>query len=409
MTKYDDIQKRNDLIVIGISFLFPALSILLLLYMIYQKRQYALYLLAILLAITTLKFLPVMDLYRHTMDYYYFKEQTFADFNSEIRLDFTLYYLSFLCGKLNLPFECVRFIYALTSYTIFFHVYKKMVNLLEISDKKEAFLLFLSFLFVIPVIAVSLGLRFAFASSIMFLSLFKYFIQRKRMSSFILALFSVVSHFSMLPFALLILLAGKLKRITNAGSIFFMSGLFLIIATVIFEFFLNNFVSFELLSTKVETYTGDGMYGGFNPYDAAPWWVKLRALFPLLKLMTVFIVVLCIKHNTMIKNYIVYAWLFILLLYPNISSMIRYSLFLAEASVLCIALYWNSLSINRKYILISILFIACISEIYADRNCILMERFVDLVYIPLPFHFLYQDNLNFMLLNFDHDGYYTHF
>ena len=349
-----------------------------------------------------------MDLYRHTMDYYYFKNQDFNEFISANRLDFTLYICSFILGKCGIPFEFLRFIFVLTSYLISFYIYENITHLLNIVNNKERFRLFLCFLFIVPFIAVSLGLRFGFASSIMLLAIYEFYIKNNKIKSFILICFSIFSHFSMLAFALLIPISHRIKLNFRPMTILIFSTSLSVVAFSLFSMIVE-IIPNEYLLNKISFYTGDGIYGGTNAITTNTWQNLFRFMSRFIKPIIIYFTILFICKNTTLRNYLVCTLFFICLLYPNISPMLRYSLFVSEIGLLCLAVSSFFFSSTKSWLFVFMLGIACFLEIYADRNAILAERFLTLTYIPLPFHFFYHDELNFMINNFDSEGYYIHF
>lgn len=193
----------------------PILSFPLLLYYASERKRWAYTMLAIFMGFCAMLWPPTGDLYRHSMMYFEFKEMNIVQFGDFIKLkfDFLLYLVSFVFGKIGIPFEFVRFFFIFIAYKLVFFIFEdcSIRNYKMCQSKRTVFLIFF---FSVLFFTIVQGMRYGFASILIAFGGYQYLV-RSKTNGLLYIVASCVTHFSVIPVALIIVIAKfgvKIKR-----------------------------------------------------------------------------------------------------------------------------------------------------------------------------------------------------
>lgn len=197
----------------------PALSFPVILYYGVCRKYWAYTMLAVFMGLCAMLWPPTGDLYRHTMDYFAFRELSVREFSyymevrGESRFDFLLPLLSFLFAKAGIPFEFVRFLFIFIAYMLTFRVFEDCIRKNPGIGKMGSTVFFIFFCS-IQFFTIVMGLRFGFAVILLAYGAWRYLEERKSVGLLYIAL-SCMVHFSVIPVAMLLFLARFGVRINN--------------------------------------------------------------------------------------------------------------------------------------------------------------------------------------------------
>lgn len=189
---------------VAIFVICPILSFPLLLYYASLRRRWAYTLLAIFMGLCAMLWPPTGDLYRHNMMYFDFAGMDMSQFLDflKIRFDFLLYTISFSFAKFGIPFEFIRFFFIFITYKLTFRVYEDYACQSAESDNTKKIAFYVFFFSVLFFTTVQ-GLRFGFATSLLAFGGYQY-LARNRRVGLLYVFASCVTHFSVIPVALML-------------------------------------------------------------------------------------------------------------------------------------------------------------------------------------------------------------
>lgn len=201
----------NSLFVIFIFIVYPFAALPFIIYEIYKGKRYAFSLLAIYIGFYALLYPPAGDLYRYRNDYYVYQNISFKYFRSLLifNLDYTLSFLLFFLGKLNIPSDFSRFIYAWIGSELLFHIFYDIThNIRHIKPNKTLMLFIVYWLYVSFIV---LMYRHGFSSALFSYGFYSLYYKHQKTQSYILLILSVLNHFSYLAFVLAIIVQKTLS------------------------------------------------------------------------------------------------------------------------------------------------------------------------------------------------------
>lgn len=201
---------------------------------IYNNKRYAFSLLSLFMVFVAWLFPPIMDLYRHYLQFLDINGDP-ASLNNivEDKLDFILYYVNKFYGWLGLPFEFVRATFVFISYEILFWIYRDLIKKFP-NSKKNNFVIFIIWLLASPLLGLTIGIRQAAASCFFILGL--YLINFKNKLGYFWWILACATHYSfilyIIPYIFFFIYRFKISN----KKIFFISLLILIfINPLLFE------------------------------------------------------------------------------------------------------------------------------------------------------------------------------
>lgn len=202
------IINRNKLVTLLSMCSIPLLALIPIVVEVANKRRYALYCLALMMAIFAIYILPVADLYRHTLTYYELREydlDTFLDF-LKVRQDVIFYIVLYAFGTWGINFEFVRFLSVFIGYSAFFTIFFDCIQRFSFLDRKKYLLLFFAFFFYVPFLDLGNGIRFFLASSILALSCYQLYVLHRNLKGYLLGILACMIHFGQFPLFFLVIL-----------------------------------------------------------------------------------------------------------------------------------------------------------------------------------------------------------
>lgn len=195
----------------------PFGSLPLILYLMYQQKKYAFYLLGMFVSLFSMYYPPAGDQYRY---WHIFQESlSLIDTVNDILSSNSVREFSLLHPILSIfkgvggTLEQIRFTLIFISYflciNLFWDTTEKYKNTVS---KKIYFFAFIVFFTSIPVYVTMIGFRWGMATILFFLAI-NNFLRSDRVSGSVYALFSCLFHFAIVPMFILYLLFSLMQRI----------------------------------------------------------------------------------------------------------------------------------------------------------------------------------------------------
>lgn len=402
--KTDLVYRRNLIITFFLFVIYPLGTLPLLIYEIWRGERYALTLLAVFMGLCAVLFAPVTDLYRHTMDYYYYKSGEPDSFLQVLDKDVILRFLSFTFAKLGIHFEIVRFIFVFLSYQIFFFIYQDIVDNNEFlkNNRWYGFVFFL-IMFITPnFFGTTLGLRSDLARAFVMLA-FYLFYKKQYLLHFIFLMFACATHYSIWPiaFAFLLIEAGVVRL--NKKITFFVFPFCIVFSAVALNLALNLLPS--ELANSLNTYI-NGDWGSEVNKSATLNGLIFSYLLKL-PLIPLGIFVIFYEHSTKIYQLVLFFVLLLGLLFSFPVILWRMQLiFIGLVTILFFKDYSYSKSNNIiLFFLIFCSIIPCFASFYANRDFISVSREKQLLYSPLPLILQNTYSEEWIDVNIDSEGF----
>ncbi len=200
---------------------------------------------------------PTGDFYRYTREYIYIKDfnwEQFKDFLF-IKQECLLPYISYLFGRLNIPFDYSRFIYNFIAYYLLGRIYVDAVNGNGHYTKRNS----IYFLGMFMSFSLSLYLFRFFFSMVLYAYGAYNIVYRRKKYGWIFVILSVLNHFSFIAFLVILILTKlfcfKFKR-------------WIVVSLCILAFVINSDLLISLFAfmpvdivNRYSTYL-DGYYAG---------------------------------------------------------------------------------------------------------------------------------------------------
>lgn len=213
------LHKKINLYYYQVILLFiicPLLSLPCIIYYASHQKKWAYTLLAVFMGLCAMLWPPTGDLYRHNMMYFDFQNMTLINFIDfiKLKLDFLLYTISYIFAKIGIPFEFIRFIFIFISYKLIFNIYEDICKNIEANNQIIKTIFFIFYLSVMFFVIVE-GLRFGLAAILLAYGSYQYFAKHNRKGTIYIFL-SCITHFSVIPIVLIIILIKIGLKINRA-------------------------------------------------------------------------------------------------------------------------------------------------------------------------------------------------
>ena len=313
----------DTILVISLFLICPALAIVYIITQAYNGKYNNLTVLALSFALVALFTPPFADIYRHTLLYFTYENISNSIFQSNDK-DFIFYTLTNICARNNIPFEYVSFLFVFICYQISFFLFKKTYNAVKGKlSSREIFYIFLTFLLMVPYIAILNGLRMPLASYLALLSW--YFVYMKQyLKGGIIFIVALSTHFGSWLFLPLIIFTpfSNIIRISRS-SFFIISIVLLAVGSVLLHLIPQSFLTATDLEGQVNGY----MLNNDERFDSTMS-LNGRIAMYLERLPLIAVILLIIRKSLSINNQdksIVYFTIWTALLYhPFIVLFQRY-------------------------------------------------------------------------------------
>ena len=191
----------------------PILSLPLIFLGIYKRYQGATIFFALFLAIFAYLLCPLEDLYRHTLNYYYWEGKTIHSIKfDDLQLNGIIVYLYQFMVNHDIPFDFIRLIEAPVSFLLFVNIFiYKLKHSSAAYTHKDLFLRFVILFLFFDYLYTIIGVRYGFALSIYLYGLHFAIDRNKKFKSFILFLIAALIHSSFFLLGLLSLILYRIN------------------------------------------------------------------------------------------------------------------------------------------------------------------------------------------------------
>ena len=374
------ILKNNQIGEILLFIIFPLFSFF---YSIKRSIMYYPFsqnILFLFMGLCSLLWPPYGDLYRHNMVYFEFQEMTYSEFIGFLyyHYDFLFYLISFFFAKIGIPFEIIRFIFVFLSYKIIFFVINNYINKFSNCYKYVFFTVFFS----VPFFAITLGIRFEFASFVMLLAIYSLLVRNKKIG-YLYIIVSILIHYTMvMPTLLLIPILLNIK-FTKKRMLFVLFLFYLFFNVNLIEKIIYIIPLPDFLTKSIIAYTS-GYWGGEFLEDHS---FKYLLSFHLKVILGYFILsFLLFKKNMNNLVYYSYLLLFLLVFCNTVSVTMFFRFFSFSIPVFLLAFFSsiNRVSILELRVLCLVSCIGFLSQIYTNRREFEISREYKLLY-PTPY------------------------
>lgn len=261
----------------------PILSVPFILIGLYQRYSGAIFFFAVLLGVFAYIICPLEDLYRHTLNFYYWEGKSISSIKlDDLKLNGIIVYLyQFMVNK-EIPFDYIRLIEAPIVFLIFANIFKyKLEHTNTIYSSKQFFLRFIIlFLFFDYLYTVS-GVRYGLALSIYLYGVHFILDRRKKIKGCILVVFAALIHSSFFLLGVLSLILYSIDLNKRAAIIL------AIIVYVIFNILIIKFG--YLLGTRLEWYFSSksvvSRYSEMSFFGVVGFWLLKSCAIPFIYLL----------------------------------------------------------------------------------------------------------------------------
>ncbi|MFV8280293.1 EpsG family protein, partial [Christiangramia marina] len=179
----------------------PFLTLPAILYGIYKKSQFSIYLLVLVFGFLSYLYIPHVsnDRARYFEMFFEFQRFDFKNFISYLaahkRPDFILHFLVYSTAKLGLSLQLLLF--CVTSFTvgIFFYLFNKVSENIHLTNN-IFFFCFLTVLFSLSLDHLLSGTRFYFGTALVLLAFYNGLFKKENFSAIILLVLALFTHFS---------------------------------------------------------------------------------------------------------------------------------------------------------------------------------------------------------------------
>lgn len=231
----------------------PILSFPFILYGIYKQDKNSLYLMAFFLGIVAFLTPPVTDLYRHTLDYFYYQSLPWKNFIETIDEDVITQIISYSFAHFGINYAFVRLVFVTISLSIYFYIFYNLLLEKKIS-RKIYFILWIVLLAGYNYFELVLGVRYGLATAFFIGAFYFLYLKKKILKSLIFIMLSSFTHFFLFPISILMFLFYYIPISINKRCFLILSGISLGIGFVL----ATNFI---LTYYNQQTAYIDGQYG----------------------------------------------------------------------------------------------------------------------------------------------------
>ena len=206
----------------------PVLSLPFILYGIYKKNKYSLYLMAFFLGIVAFLTPPVSDLYRHTSDYFFYQSLSWENFLEFLDKDVIAQIVSYTFSKIGINYAFVRLLFVSISLIIYFYIFHDLLYN-QIIKRKNFFLLWIILLTGYNYFELVLGVRYGLAVSFFFGSFYLLYFKHSFFKSLIFVILSSLTHFFLFPISIIMFSVYYIPFSIKKRYFFILCGVFMLI------------------------------------------------------------------------------------------------------------------------------------------------------------------------------------
>lgn len=396
-----NITKKNLPFWICLIFvIYPLLSLPLIIIEVYNKKRYALVLLACFMGLCAILWPPTGDLYRHTIDYFDYIGKD--EFELQLgQLDYTLYYLSYIFANWGINFELIRFFFVFFSYIIVFFILEDMRKTTNFIAKHYRISICI-FFFSVPFCSIAFGLRYGFACSLMYLGIY-YLLIKNRNVGWIYVILAIMTHYSLTVVFFLVLLVKLGVNITSKRIVWYSFLSFILFSSLLLEKIILLLPIPELVRTAILAYAS-GYWSGEHFEDHSIGY-RLASILSYITVYPLIYYFLQTKVSGKLNSFLILSICLWSICSVSSELFVRTSLFL----IFPLILYLLSVSdikwyVKKVQIISYFLIITFCSQLYSYRKVLEISDMYKISYsnsISLLFH-TYDEN--WLHKNVSYDG-----
>lgn len=374
-------MRNLSVVTILLFFLYPFVSLFLIIVEIYNQRRYAYNLLALLMGLLAYLWVPSGDLYRIRQDFDFLKGSEFMSIFRQISLDYMYNILLYFFAKIGLDFAHVRLVMATLSYSLYFRIIRETIkdNRYISNSKTLSFLTFVVMFFVVRVTGFVTGVRFTVGLTF-FLTAVHASFRGNRTKSTIFYLLAGLMHFSFWV-GLFSVIVGKKVLQSQIRWFIILLSMFLL-SSVIVEKLVLFLPLDESLKRHLEFYT-TGFFA-LEEYKHKSLAFRISRILGYLTIYPAFIFLFF--RRTDFRKYWPYIGLTVVLAFSTSMNSVfnRYALM---ASVLFIVSFLRAYTVRDKVLILGFLLctsLTFIGSVWTSRRELSYGRQQQLLYAPLP-------------------------
>lgn len=319
MKKLKTIYKASDIVIGGLFFILPFLSLPLVLFQFFKtRRKFYSILISVFFALTASLLAPTGDLYRIYIIYFDFQQTSFDGFLSflSVKPDFLFYVLLYVFAQIGLSVRILIFV-------LIFSFFQLSFNLLLKQKKQISILVILLFILQFDFLLQGLFLRFPLSMLIVIYAFINR-LEEKRHVLLLLILASMIHFAALITIPVYFLSRMKFKKL----KILLLISLFIMpLGSIILVFLTNQLLPYfpdTPLKTKIDSYFLG--YWALEYFEDRTWKALLQFYFErILYILILFYFILTRGENKYRKQIIPFLVLInVLFMFPNLFS--RYSI-----------------------------------------------------------------------------------
>lgn len=251
--------ENHNIAIFVIFILCPILTLPYIISKSYNRDRFSQFLLSVFLGFISICFVPPRaDLYRWYLRFFDIQRYDFDYIIDNLRFDFILPFTQYFVSHLGLDFEIIRVTVIAWPFYLFFSLYNKLSAQSSVNKN----LLFISVICSVPFMAITLGIRYGLATTLLTYLIFKKYLINDKISIWDQSLLIVAPclHFSTIWISLLYLICplipNRFNKLIYIGLL-----VFTYCSSFFFDSFLNYLVFDEQSSQLVSHYGSQGVFG----------------------------------------------------------------------------------------------------------------------------------------------------
>lgn len=351
--------------------LCPVSSLPLIILEIYNKRDYAVWLMIVFLCLIALYFPPAGDLFRYYRSYQFISLEHYYPAVLFYLTDTYLFNILFLLGYLNIPFQYFNFITCLIQLSVIYYLLKKNgIDNMNLSATRLCIILG-SFVFTSYFRAIELR---NYTAIIVFLLALDAYYNRKNLRKYVIfSFFATLIHLSILPISIVLPVLTKVCGRIKKYKIFILSFVVYFLLLIIVNYL-------ELLGFSKVIYVTEAV----NANEENSFLLKFFK-YVIAELPFYFFLVLVISANSKSRIYecclLILGFIISTLSFPDLCTRMRY--LFTSVSWLYFAGRLHALGIIWKKAFVMVSAIALLGGVGIYYRTIMIAEYKNL-FLPLP-------------------------
>jgi len=197
-----------------ILFLCPLLAFPCIIYGVYHRWKGSFFLLALFLGLVAYLTIPTQDLYRHTLNFYYWEGKPLSTIELEdVKMNGIIVFLYNIMVNNGVPFEFIRFSEAIIAFLLLSSIFNyKIEQSSSFYTNRDVFIRFCIFFFFFDYLYTVQGVRYGFALSVYLYGFHLYADKKDKFRSILFFLLSWSIHQAFLLFGFIVLILMQIIR-----------------------------------------------------------------------------------------------------------------------------------------------------------------------------------------------------